>query len=138
MDFYISSNWFDFPDRPEFILNVKFSNSFCFRPYLRTANFESNVCPLIQDVRLILGEGVEKAMNQTNKINTVEHEQTVNREYKTTFILDLRETEDDVAKVSSDIREILSSLGASVSESEDLGIKEFARAADPNFNKHII
>ena len=44
---------------------------------------------------------------------------TVNREYKTTFILDLRETEDDVAKVSADIKEILSSLGASVSESED-------------------
>ena len=44
---------------------------------------------------------------------------TVNREYKTTFILDLRETEDDVAKVSADIKEILSSLGASVSESEE-------------------
>jgi len=60
---------------------------------------------------------------------------TVNREYKTTFILDLRETEDDVAKVSADISEILSSLGASVSESEDLGIKEFARSVDPNFKQ---
>lgn len=60
---------------------------------------------------------------------------TVNREYKTTFILDLRETEDDVAKVLADITEILSSLDASVSESEDLGIKEFARAADPNFKQ---
>ncbi len=29
----------------------------------------------IEDVRLILGEGIEKAMNQTNKRNTVEHEQ---------------------------------------------------------------
>ena len=29
----------------------------------------------IQDVRLILDEGVEKGMNQTNKRNTVEHEQ---------------------------------------------------------------
>ena len=29
----------------------------------------------IQDIRLILDEGVEKAMNQTNKRNTVEHEQ---------------------------------------------------------------
>jgi ribosomal protein S6 len=58
---------------------------------------------------------------------------TVNREYKTTFILDLRETEDDVAKVSADITEILSSLGASVSESEDLGIKEFARACGSKF-----
>ena len=29
----------------------------------------------VQDIRLILDEGVEKAMNQTNKRNTVEHEQ---------------------------------------------------------------
>ena len=29
----------------------------------------------IKDIRLILDEGVEKAMNQTNKRNTVEHEQ---------------------------------------------------------------
>ena len=29
----------------------------------------------IKDVRLILDEGIEKAMNQTNKRNTVEHEQ---------------------------------------------------------------
>ena len=29
----------------------------------------------LQDIRLILDEGVEKAMNQTNKRNTVEHEQ---------------------------------------------------------------
>ncbi|MDG1702108.1 MAG: aminoacyl-tRNA hydrolase [Opitutae bacterium] len=29
----------------------------------------------IEDVRLILGEGIEKAMNQTNKRNTVEHEE---------------------------------------------------------------
>ena len=44
---------------------------------------------------------------------------TANRGYKTTFILDLRQTEDDVAKVTADIIEILSSLGASVSESEE-------------------
>ena len=60
---------------------------------------------------------------------------TLNREYKTTFILDLRETEDDVAKVSTDIKEILSTLSASVSESEDLGIREFTRAVDPNFKQ---
>ena len=29
----------------------------------------------VQDIRLILDEGVEKAMNQTNKRNIVEHEQ---------------------------------------------------------------
>ena len=30
----------------------------------------------IKDLRLILDEGVEKAMNQTNKRNTVENEQS--------------------------------------------------------------
>ena len=54
--------------------------------------------------RLILDEGVEKAMNQTNKEIQLNMNKTANREYKTTFILDLRETEDDVAKVSSDIK----------------------------------
>ena len=59
---------------------------------------------------------------------------TLNREYKTTFILDLRETEDDVAKVSTDIKEILSTLSASVSESEDLGIREVTsrQASEPH------
>lgn len=60
---------------------------------------------------------------------------TANKAYKTTFILDLRETEDDVAKVTADISEILSSLGASVSDSQDLGIKEFARAVDDKYKQ---
>lgn len=60
---------------------------------------------------------------------------TVNKAYKTTFILDLRETEDDVAKVTTDISDILSSLGASVSDSQDLGIKEFTRAVDRNYKQ---
>ena len=58
-----------------------------------------------------------------------------NKSYKTTFILDLRETEDDVAKVTTDISDILSTLGASVSDSQDMGIKEFARATDRNYQQ---
>ena len=58
-----------------------------------------------------------------------------NRNYKSTFILDLRETEDDVAKVSSDISEILTGLGATVDSTEELGIKEFARAADQRYKQ---
>ena len=60
---------------------------------------------------------------------------TENRNYKSTFILDLRETEDDVAKVSSDISEILTGLGATVDSTEELGIKEFARAADQRYKQ---
>jgi small subunit ribosomal protein S6 len=55
--------------------------------------------------------------------------------YKTTFILDLRESEDDSAKVLADLTEILTSLGGAVTESEDLGVREFARAADRRFTQ---
>ncbi len=59
--------------------------------------------------------------------------------YKTTFILDLRESEDDSAKVLADLTEILASLGGAVSESEDLGMREFARAADRRYTQgHIL
>lgn len=53
--------------------------------------------------------------------------------YKTTFILDLRESKDDSAKVLADLTELLESLSAEVSEGEDLGMREFARAADRRF-----
>lgn len=55
--------------------------------------------------------------------------------YKATFILDLRESEDDAAKVLADINEILGSLSAEVSSSEDLGIRDFVRAADQRFKQ---
>lgn len=55
--------------------------------------------------------------------------------YKTTFILDLRESEDDAAKVLADINELLSNIGAEVSSSEDLGIRDFVRAADQRFKQ---
>ena len=57
----------------------------------------------------------------------------INKNYKTNFILDLRESKDDSAKVLTDLNELLGSLGATVSESEDLGMREFARAADRRF-----
>ncbi len=59
--------------------------------------------------------------------------ETNNTNYKATFILDLRESEDDSQKVLADITEVLGSLGAQATESEDLGIREFARAADHRF-----
>lgn len=55
--------------------------------------------------------------------------------YKATFILDLRESADDAAKVLADIKEILDSLGAEESRSEDLGVRDFARAADQRFKQ---
>ena len=61
-----------------------------------------------------------------------------NRNYKSTFILDLRATEDDVAKVTSDISDVLVALGASVDSTEELGLKEFNRAADKRFHKETI
>lgn len=60
---------------------------------------------------------------------------TTNNNYKTTFILDLRESEDDSAKVLADLTELLASLGGQTTESEDLGMREFARAADRRFTQ---
>ena len=56
-----------------------------------------------------------------------------NTNYKTTFILDLRESKDDSAKVLTDLTELLGSLDAAVSESRDLGMREFARVTDRRF-----
>lgn len=60
---------------------------------------------------------------------------TINKNYKTTFILDLRESKDDSAKVLGDLNKLLESLNATVSEGNDLGMLEFVRAADPRFNQ---
>ncbi|MFQ3225996.1 MAG: ribosomal protein S6 [Lentimonas sp.] len=60
---------------------------------------------------------------------------TTTNNYKTTFILDLRESEDDSAKVLADLTEILASLGGTVTESEDLGVREFVRAADRRYTQ---
>ena len=56
-----------------------------------------------------------------------------NNNYRTTFILDLRESKDDSAKVLADLTELLESLDVTVSEGRDLGMREFARAADRRF-----
>ena len=58
---------------------------------------------------------------------------TNNKNYKTSFILDLRDSKDDSAKVLGELTELLSTLGATVSDSNDLGMRDFARAADRRF-----
>jgi len=60
---------------------------------------------------------------------------TTKNNYKATFILDLRESEDDSAKVLADLNDILKSIGAEPSSSEDLGMREFARAADHRYSQ---
>lgn len=64
---------------------------------------------------------------------------TTTNTYKTTFILDLRTSEDDSAKVLADLTEILSSIGAEVTSSDDQGVRDFARAADRRYTQgHIL
>jgi ribosomal protein S6 len=60
---------------------------------------------------------------------------TTTNQYKATFILDLRESEDDSAKVLGELNELLTSLGGESTDSEDLGLREFARAADHRFTQ---
>ena len=55
--------------------------------------------------------------------------------YKATFIIDLRESKDDSAKVTSDLHELIKSIGGEPSDSEDLGMHEFARAANRRFTQ---
>lgn len=55
--------------------------------------------------------------------------------YKTTFILDLRSSDQEPAGVLSDLSDLLQSLGAEVSASEDLGLRTFARAADRRYTQ---
>jgi ribosomal protein S6 len=60
---------------------------------------------------------------------------TTKNKYKATFILDLRESEDDSAKVMADLNEILKSIGGEPSDSEDLGMLDFARTADRRYTQ---
>ncbi len=53
--------------------------------------------------------------------------------YKISFIFDLRATEDDAQKVIDDIKQILTVIGGEATEVNDLGVREFARAADRRF-----
>ena len=55
--------------------------------------------------------------------------------YKTTFILDLRSTDQEPAGVLADLSELLQSLGAEVSASEDLGLRTFSRAVDRRYTQ---
>ena len=60
---------------------------------------------------------------------------TTKNKYKATFILDLRESKDDSAKVMADLNEVLKSIGGEPSDSEDLGMLDFARAADRRYTQ---
>jgi ribosomal protein S6 len=60
---------------------------------------------------------------------------TKQKNYKATFILDLRNTEDDATKVIADISEVLGQIGAAVTEHRDIGVRDFARAADHRFSQ---
>lgn len=60
---------------------------------------------------------------------------TTNKNYKITFILDLRTSEDDAQKVLADINEIIGSIGGETTSSEDVGVRDFARAADQRYKQ---
>lgn len=60
---------------------------------------------------------------------------TTTNKYKATFILDLRESEDDSAKVLADLKELLSSIGAEPTDADDLGLREFSRSADRRYTQ---
>ena len=54
------------------------------------------------------------------------------RNYRVTFIIDLRETKRDVAALTTWLKGVLSDLGATVSDVEDLGVRDFVRVTHKN------
>ena len=60
---------------------------------------------------------------------------TTTNKYKSTFIFDLRESEDSADKVLAEIKDLLDTIGGEAIEVEDIGVREFARAADQRFTQ---
>ncbi len=62
-----------------------------------------------------------------------------NRNYRVTFILNMRETKKDVAALTTWLKKMLSDLGAKVNEVEDLGVRDFIRVTQKkNPNGHYL
>jgi small subunit ribosomal protein S6 len=57
----------------------------------------------------------------------------VNKNYKATFILNTRDREETVEELTEGMKKEIVALGGDVEKIEDLGLQEFARAADKNF-----
>lgn len=62
-----------------------------------------------------------------------------NRNYRVTFILNMRETKKDVAALTTWLKKVLADLGAKVSDVEDLGVRDFIRVTQKkNPNGHYL
>lgn len=57
---------------------------------------------------------------------------TQTKPYKATFILDTRGSEQDVDAIIERLKEAISAIGGTVTSSENLGRREFARVTDRN------
>lgn len=61
------------------------------------------------------------------------------RNYKVTFILNMRETKKDVAALTKWLKGVLTDLGAKVGEVEDMGVRDFVRVTQKkNPNGHYL
>jgi ribosomal protein S6 len=54
------------------------------------------------------------------------------RSYQVTFIIDLRATKRSIPDLTSFLKEAMTELGAKVTSSEDLGVKDFAYVTQKN------
>lgn len=62
-------------------------------------------------------------MTQTQALNN----------YRSTFILDTRGYEEPMESLIEKIKTTLTQLGCEIEQTNDLGVKEFARVTDPRF-----
>lgn len=60
---------------------------------------------------------------------------TTKKNYKATLILDLRGSKEGPTEIIAELNKILKSIGGILVESEDLGAREFARAAERSFTQ---
>ncbi len=60
---------------------------------------------------------------------------TTANNYKISFILDLRATENDAQQVIDDIKQTLTTVDGEATEVEYWGVRDFARAADHRFSQ---
>ena len=58
-------------------------------------------------------------------------------QYKFSFILDLRNTEDDVAKVFEDINEAISAVGGETIDGEEIGMRDLPGLEQPLYARPL-
>lgn len=79
------------------------------------------------------------AKTSTKKVIKAQEKAVTARQYRATFIINLRETKRDAAGLTTWLKGVLTDLGAKVESVEDLGVRDFIRVTHKqNPNGHYL